>query len=290
MNMSPSEESAEPVEVYEHIPWAQLAVPTPARKPWVVYLAAGAIAAAALGALVVRSIGRAPEPSVSAAPVTAMTPVAISLPPSPPEEEALSEADLMAVAPGRGEVAASARAEWFVSEYFSTGGDPGSHQGVLDSLPEGARFPEDPPSGYSSYVEWVATSRIEAIGHDRFRSTVLFRVLVSTGGEDYVRLPVRAVDVVVTVDGGGAARVVDLPMPVEVSAGPPVPGWAEPVDEIPDLVRSAALHIGGSWGSEPIVFEGSEHETGWRVVVSVTDEAGLRWPLTVWLTDQGEPV
>ena len=80
MDMSRSDESAEPVEVYEHIPWAQLAVPSREKKTWVVYLAAGAIAVAALGAMVVRSVGGAPEPSSPAVPVTGAVPVTTPLP------------------------------------------------------------------------------------------------------------------------------------------------------------------------------------------------------------------
>jgi hypothetical protein len=254
----------------------------------VVYLAAGAIAAAALGALVVRSVGPAPDLPAAAAPALVTAPTATTLPPLPREEEVLTHADLLAVTPGRGEMSAAARAEWFVTDYFSTGGAPGTHQLVLDALPEGVVVPADTTSDLSSYVEWVATARIEAIGDQRFRSTVLFRVLTSRV-ESYLRLPVQAVDVVVEVDGSGASRVVDLPMPVEIPSGPPVPAWEESVLEVPDLVGAAAMRVAGSWGSEPLLIHGSERESGWRVVVEVADEAGIRWPLTVWLTEQGEP-
>jgi hypothetical protein len=287
--MSRSDESAEPVEEYEHIPWAQLAVPSREKKPWVVYLAAGVIAVAALGAMIVRSVGSAPEPPSAALPVIGAVPVTTAPPPPQSEAPIFTEADLLAATPGQREVSASARAEWFVSDYFSTGGDPGSHQQVLDALPEGARLPAEPGAESSSYVEWIATSRVGAIGNERFRSTVLFRLLVSTNEEGYVRLPVQAVDVVVEVDGGGATRVVDLPMPVEIPAGQPVSAWAESVGEIPDPVRAGALRIAGSWGAEPALIEASERNDGWRVVVVVTDGAGVRWPLSLWLTDQGDP-
>ncbi len=83
MDGSRSDGSTEPVEVYEHIPWAQLAVPPPDKRPWVVYLAAGAIAAAALGALVVRSVGPAPDLPAAAAPALVTAPTATTLPPLP---------------------------------------------------------------------------------------------------------------------------------------------------------------------------------------------------------------
>lgn len=289
MDMSRSDESTEPVEVYEHIPWAQLAVPPREKKTWVVYLAAGAVAVAALAAMVVRSVGSAPGPSSPAMPVTGAVPITTPVPLPQTEAPLLTEADLLAATPGQSEVSASARAEWFVSDYFSTGGNPADHQRVLEALPAGARLPAAPNAESSSYVEWATTSRIEAIGHEQFRSTVLFRLLVSTEEGSYVRLPVRAVDVVVEVDGGGATRVVDLPMPVEIPNGPPVSAWEEQSEEIPDPVRAGALHIAGSWGAEPEIIEGSERQGGWRIVVMVADGAGVRWPLTLWLTDQGDP-
>jgi len=289
VDMSRSDESVEPVEVYEHIPWAQLAVPSREKKTWVVYIAAGAIAAAALGAMVIRSVGGEPEPSSPAVPGTGAVTGTTPLPLPQTETPLLTEADLLAATPGQSEMSASARAEWFVSDYFSTGGNPGGHRRVLDALPEGARLPAPPTAESSSYVEWATTTRVEAIGNERFRSTVLFRLLVSTEEESYVRLPVQAVDVVVEVDGGGATRVVDLPMPVEILVGPPVSAWAEKSEEIPDLVRAGALRIAGLWGAEPEIIEGSERHDGWRMVVVVADGAGVRWPLTLWLTDQGDP-
>jgi hypothetical protein len=289
MDVSESDDSEEPVEVYEHIPWAELAVLPREKKPWVVYLAAGAVAAASLGALAARSVGRTPEPPPAAVPPTVTVPVVTTLPWPAPEGELLTEADLLAETPGRGEVSAAARAEWFVTDYFSSGGDPGTDQQVLNALPDGSSLPAATGAGFSSYVEWVATSRIEAVGNQRFRSTVLFRMLVSSGDESYVRMPVRAVDVVVEVDAGGGTKVVDLPMPAGVPAGPPLPTWADPVEKVPDLVRAAALRLARSWGADPTVVEGSKREGGWRVVVGVADEAGVSWPLTLWLTDQGEP-
>lgn len=290
MDVSRSDESAEPAEVYEHIPWAELTVPPHENKRWVVYLAAGAVAVASLGALAARSIGANPIPPPAVVPPMP-APVVTALPAPPlPEEQVLSEADLLAVTPGADEVGAAARAEWFVTDFFSSGGDPGASQAVLDALPAGSRLPEAAESASTSYVEWVTTSRLEALGSGRFRCTVLYRMLVSTGEGGYVRLPVRAVDVIVEVENGGGTRVVDLPMPVEFPAAPSLATWDEPVEELPNLIREAALHRAGMWGDEPTVIEGSEREGGWRVVVSVVDGAGVRWPLTLWLSDQGESV
>ena len=289
MNNPRSDESTEPPEVYEHIPWAELAVPPPKKGPWVVYLVAGAIVAVSLGALAARSIDRTPESTpISVAPTSA-APVVTTLPSPAPEGEILTEADLLAVVPGQGEVSAAARAEWFVTDYFSSGGDPAASRAVLDALPDDSRLPATGGSGSASYVEWAATSRIESVGSERFRSTVLFRVLVPGDEGSYVRLPVQAVDVIIEVDAAGGTRVIDLPMPVGVPTGPSASTWADPSSNVPDLIRTAALRIAGSWGAEPALIEGNERQGGWRVVVSVSDGAGVRWPLSVWLTDQGDP-
>jgi hypothetical protein len=203
-------------------------------------------------------------------------------------EEQFSEADLLATAPGQSELAAAARAEWFVVDYFSTGGNPAADEEVREAFPVGARLPGVSGQG-ASYVEWVATSRIEAVGNGRFRSRVLFRTLVSGDEESYRRMPVQAVDVVVDVDEKGATSVVDLPMPAEVGQTPPTGSWADPSDSLPEAVRHAALHVAGTWGSLPTMIEAGEKGTGWRVVVEAGDQAGIRWPLTVWLTEFGEP-
>jgi hypothetical protein len=289
MNVSRSDESADPPEVYEHISWAELASASPEKKPWVIYLAAGVIAVGSLGALAARSIDRtAVSPPPSFAP-TSTVPVVNPLPPAAHEEEILTEADLLAVAPGQGEVGAAARAEWFVTDYFSSGGDPAASRAVLDALPESSHLPAAARPGSTSYVEWAATARIESIGNEQFRSTVIFRVLVPGDDGSYVRLPVQAVNVIVEVDAGGGTRVIDLPMPVGVPTGPPVPTWAAPSEDVPDLIRTAALRMAESWGTDPTLIEGNEREGGWRVVVSVADGAGVRWPLSLWLTDQGDP-
>ena len=292
MDYSESDEPAEPAEVYAHIPWAELAAPVSSKKPWLTYLVAGAIAVGSVGALVARSIGRAPDPPTAVPATTVPTQTVVALPPSPStsEQEILSEADLLAGAPGRSEIAAMTRAEWFVMDYFSSGGDPASSLVVLDVLPDESRLPKSAGPASSSYVDWAASSRIEALGNERFRSTVLFRVLVADDDGSYVRLPVQAVDVVVEVDRAGGTRVLELPMPVSIPAGPSPATWADPVVEVPDGIRSAALRLAGRWGAEPTLIEAAERTGGWRVVVGVADEAGVRWPLALWLTGDGEPV
>jgi hypothetical protein len=286
--MQPIEEQSEPHEVYEHVPWSHLASPHQDKKTWVVYLIAGAVAVAALGALVARSVGRVETPETVASSPTTLAPIAAVASTIPLPQTPVTEADLLAVTPGQSELAAAARAEWFVLDYFSSGGNPATDESVRQALPEGARLAgtaEQSPS----FVEWAATSRIEALGGGRYRSTVLFRTLVSGEEATYRRTPVRAVDVVVAVDEAGGTRVVDLPMPADLRPGPTVEGWADPSESVPDAVRDASLRIAGSWGGSPVVVEGTERSGGWRIVVEASDPAGIRWPLTLWLTESGEP-
>jgi hypothetical protein len=292
MDYSQPDEPAEPAEVYEHLPWAELSVPVPARRPWVVYLIAGAIGVGSVGALVARSTGSTPYPAAAVVATTVPSQAVATLPPSPSttQQEILSEADLLAATPGRGEIAAIARAEWFVMDYFSSGGDPASSREVLEALPDRSRLPESAGPAASTYVDWAASSRIEALGNERFRSTVLFRVLVADDAGSYVRLPVQAVDVVVAVDPAGGTRVLDLPMPVPIPAGPAAAVWQDPGDGVPERISTAALRLAESWGTEPALIEAGERTGGWRVVVGVVDEGGVRWPLTLWLTEDGEPV
>jgi hypothetical protein len=287
--MQPIEEQSEPPEVYEHMPWSHLVPSRQENRTWVVYLIAGALAAAALGALVSRSVGRVETPGPVASPPTTVAPVAAVASTIPLPQPPVTEADLLAVTPGQSELAAAARAEWFVVDYFSSGGNPATDESIRKALPEGARLAGSVEQG-SSFVEWAATSRIEALGDGRYRSTVLFRTLVSGDEASYRRTPVKAVDVVVAVDEAGGTRVVDLPMPAEVRTGPTVEGWAGPSESIPDAVRDASLRMAGSWGSSPTVVEGTERSGGWRIVVESSDPAGIRWPLTVWLTESGEPL
>lgn len=158
-------------EVFEHIPWSQLSTPAPRSRAWIAYVAAGAIAAAAVGAMVMRSWGgsldqRTPDTFVSEPPAPSVPAVDPTVTPeTQPVPAVLREADLMAVLPGQEERTAAARAEWFVVDYFSSGGDPSGTRAVVDTLPVEtlAGLPED---GGVSFVEWASTWQVEPLGGD----------------------------------------------------------------------------------------------------------------------------
>ena len=121
-------------------------------RTWCIW-SPGSCSLSRLGHWPPRSINQTPESMpISVAPTSATPPL---------PKDILAEADLLAVIPGQGEVSAAARAEWFVTDYFSSGGGPARRR-----RPPG-RFPPAGGSGSASYVEWAATSRIESVGEWR---------------------------------------------------------------------------------------------------------------------------
>ncbi len=266
-------------EHLEHIPWSDLTTRREIPR-WIPYVAAGVIAVAALGVFVGRSVGSSQTtvPVVAMASPTTVPEVAETLPEAAP---LYSEADLMALVPGSQEQLAAARAVWFVREYFGTGGRPGDVEGVSAALP--ARAVIDSEEGHgASYVEWAEPFSVEQLGGELYRVGVVFGML---GGQDVsalTRLEPLAVAVVVAVDGDRTG-VVDLPMPVELPSHIDVAAWPDPSDDVPESVVDAAGREASVWGADPEVVAASHGDGGWRVEVLVSDEAGIRWPVAVWI-------
>ncbi|MET0831714.1 MAG: hypothetical protein ABWY62_04970 [Acidimicrobiia bacterium] len=285
---------------FETIPWATLAEEIDRGKHRTMALTvAAAVAVGILAFMVVRTVRQPPGtvvevPSTSAsvaAPgppattgATASTMASPSGTASEPAAPAVpagsvvySEADLRAGVPDVDMRLAVARAEWFVSEYFSTG-EVGA--GVL---PEGT-IARTVPEGSYSWVEWARSIAVEATGQGRYEVTVVFRTVAGDGERPVAVTPVRAVRVPVVVDESGASGVADLPSPV------PVPGAATadalPVAdrEPPEAVASAALEIAAEIGGTGVVVGGTQETTGWRVVVEVTDRSGATFPVAVFVS------
>ena len=148
-----------------------------------------------------------------------------------------SEADLRAGVPDVDMRLAVARAEWFVSEYFSTGEVGG---GVL---PEGT-VARTVPEGSYSWVEWARGIAVEATGRGRYDVTVVFRTVAGDGERPVAVTPVRAVQVPVVVDENGASGVADLPSPVPVPDAATAEALPVADGDVPESVASAALEIG----------------------------------------------
>ena len=182
-----------------------------------------------------------------------------------------------------GERAAVARAEWFVTDYFTADLEPTGSADVRAALPGGASVPEMPQdsAGSLSYVEWARAFRVEEVGDGRYRVGVVFRSLGAPPERGFYRLPVRAVEVTVEVAADGGSTVIDLPTPVALPAGPEAEAWAEETAEPPQWVLDAAVAASAGWGTEPRLVGAQSGETGWRVVLTLADEVGNRWPVVV---------
>jgi hypothetical protein len=202
------------------------------------------------------------------------------------------EADLMALAPGVASRAAVARAEWFVTDFFTADLEPDGVADVRAALPEGVVLPDMPQEVGEglSYVEWARAFRVVEEGEGVFAVGVAYRLLGAPPERGFQRLPVRAVEVRVAVSGSGGSVVADLPSPVSLPAGPEPEGWPSEEAEAPAAVLDGAVSAAAGWGSEHRVLSAGRVTGGWRVVVTAADELGNRWPLAVLVDETGKPL
>jgi len=286
--------------VFEHIPWSELSAAADGQRNRLLFLAGGVIVAVVVGALVARAVW-SPVPRVEEAPPVTASPAAAGEAAAPatmaapevtvpatlaPPPSLLSEADLMAaVTPPDAAQAAIARAEWFVVDYFTSDIDPRGATEVRAALPAGTEalaLPQEIEAPDSvSFVEWARAFRVEADADGTYRVGVVFRTIGARGDGGFRRLPVRAVEVPVKVGQDGGAAVADLPQPIAVPPRPAVTPLPAANDTVPGEVATAALDRAGLLGSAPNVVGGSAAGAGWRVVVTVEDEMGNRWPVAV---------
>jgi len=281
-------------EEYEQIPWAQLTGGPPGGKRRVVYMVAAALGTLVLAILVGRAFLSSPAETVAPAETPAGVAGDGAAGEGPPTSAAditspsallYREADLMAFSGSVGERAAVARAEWFVTDYFTADLEPSGSADVRTALPAGAEVPDMPQDAAASlsYVEWARAFRVEELGDGLFRVGVVFRTLGAPPDRGFYRLPVRAVEVLVQVNEDGGSVVADLPAPVALPAGPEPAGWPEESQEPPHRVADAALRLVAGWGQDPRLVSAQRSEQGWRVVLTLADEVGNRWPAAVFV-------
>ena len=294
-------------EVFESIPWEELrdlGDTSRRRRIWIL------VGGAALVAVIIFSVARtfsAPDPRITPVATTAVAPAPIPSPPPtegtlpalpPPQSAEIpklpSEADLMADLGIAVEEAPSPQwqpasyAEWFVLEFFTLDGS--------DHPPERWEWlgndPSADPSDALSYVEWVRALQVESLGDGRWRTEVALRRLVSTDGVGYSRLPTQAVEVVVDL-GNGVPAVVDLPRFIPLPEADPGQWWLGEPREAPPaaVVRTAREQMArsgaGTADGEPRISRTGE---AWRVEWVVTDQAGISWPVSLWIGPEGTPV
>ncbi|MCP4225606.1 MAG: hypothetical protein GY773_19905 [Actinomycetia bacterium] len=270
-------------EHFDSIPWSSL-LPQTQERPWLVYVAAGAVVALVVGVLAARSL-RTAAPGTD--PVETVTTLfAAPTASSPPTSRPISEADLRAeIQPGvSGSVAAAMRAEWFVTDYFTRDGAGGRDAELAGAL---GRLPPEVSTDVTTYVEWARAWETVTERDGRYRVSVAFRAITATDA-GFTRGLVHGVAVRVQVGPEGGTRVVDLPEPVDLPVSPtlaelPTPG------AVPDQLADQATDIATGWGEDATVLEGTEEADTWRILVEVADEHGTVWPLIVWLDAGDQP-
>ena len=110
--------------------------------------------------------------------------------------------------------------------------------------------------------------------------TVLFRTLYQNSDLRYERSPVRAVDVLVLVDDESIA-IGDLPIPATLPTVQGVTGWMRPTGDAPPDAASQAIDRASSLGDKPTVVDSGGSGADWRVVVTIDDPSGVRFPVAV---------
>ncbi len=276
---------------YEQIPWSHL---VPPQKDRSLQLAAIAVAVIAIFLAIVFLMRRSPPvtpivasttaaPSVVEAPLPE-APVAVS--PAPTTLLAgpriYSEADLMAVLPPPGSddrLLAIARAEWFVTDYFTVDGDGSLADGVNAVLPDVVDIPTTDGSAIS-YVEWARAVEVTDHRDGSFDVIVWFRTLVGDVEGGFARTDVRAVHVKLVTDEMGRLAIADVPAVAGFEPHGVAPSW--PVDQIPPSeVATQAMSATEVFGEDAKLHSAGETAEGWRLVFLVGDASGLRFPVAV---------
>ncbi len=281
-------------EELESIPWSELDRSIPGGRRRALYLVAGAVMALSVGMVVARAVGSPGDPPAvpsTLAPTTVVTEPATTVD-TTVAPVLYEESELVAVPLDDQARAAVARAEWFVTDYFTADLEPNGTADLRGALPAGIDLPDMPQDGAVglSYVEWARAFRLADLGASRFRVDVVFRLLGAPRDEGFRRLAARAVSVVVEVNEAGGSVVVDLPSPVAMPAGPDPTAWSPYEEDIPDQVIDGAMALAAGFGSEHRLLGASSLEGGWRVVMTAVDEVGNRWPLAVWVDERGLPL
>lgn len=196
-----------------------------------------------------------------------------------PQPQIYSEADLMAVLPPRPELEAIARAEWFVTDYFTVDGDQALADSVAAALPDAITLPTSDGQAIS-YVEWARAVAVADNLDGSFDVTVWFRTLAGTGDGGFDRTGVRAVEVRLVTDELGRFAFADIPIAETVEPLGVGPAWPASAIASPELAASAAQEA-ALVGTDPELQTAGQDEDGWRLVFSVGDASGLRFPIVV---------
>ena len=266
------------VEEHEEIPWSMLVDQDRRGRSRTWYAVAAVIVAVVVGFVGVRWVegNRHGEGLADVPPLE--SPVATTAAPVPTTAAMLSEADLMAVDPTTMGLAAVTRAEWFVTDYFTVDGSPAPD--LANAFADDAVLPEMPQDdGKVSFVEWARASAIRPHAAGAV-VTVLFRTLYENSELRYERSSVRAVDVLVLIDDESTA-IGDLPIPAAVPTVEGITGWMDATGDAPPDAVPRASEQASYIGDNPLVVESGSSGADWRVVLTIDDPSGLRFPVAV---------
>jgi len=278
---------------YEQIPWSHL---VPVQKDRSIQLAL--LVVAIVGALLAivffmrrssSTIPVAAEPAATTPTVAVVEQTTIAVPEAPvdpeppqtavPQPQIYSEADLMAVLPPRPELEAIARAEWFVTDFFTVDGDQALADSVAAALPDAIALPTGDGQAIS-YVEWARAVAVADNLDGSYEVTVWFRTLAGAADNGFDRTGVRAVEVRLVTDELGRLAVADMPVVAGVAPPGVASAWPVAVTANPELVAAAAQEA-LLFGTDPELREAGQDADGWRLVFSVGDASGLRFPIVV---------
>lgn len=274
-------------EEFEHIPWASLIGGDDDRRSRILYIGVAVAAAVVIGVVGARWLAgpqHGPIDADTAAP--APGPVAtVAAETTTSSTAPLTEADLMAALPASDDASlAMMRAEWFVRDYFTVDGHAGAGEELRRSFAGGVVVPalphDDPEISGTTYVEWCRAYRAQPVGVGSFAVGVAFRSLHLDDAGVYRRTPVRAVEVLVAVDGGDVAML-DLPQPVPVPLGDGLQATAPLMGDPPPQVTQAAMDYAWLFDADPELLAASGDGSTWRVVVGIEDGSGLVFPLVI---------
>lgn len=273
------------MDEYEEIPWSTLLSEHQQGRTRTLYLAAAVIVAVVAGFVGIRwltSPGHG-DGSAVAAPADTTTIVAEEADESTTTTTTtiavLSEADLMAVQPAIAELSAVARAEWFVTDYFTVDGP--LPEELISAFVNDATLPDlpSPAEADISYVEWARAFDIRPTT-DGYAVSVVFRSLTEEPGGAFIRSPVRAVDVLVAVDDGETA-IADLPIPILPPVYHTIDGWMDTEGEAHDEAIAATLDYAGMFDENSVIVQSGAAGPDWRVVFTIGDRSGNRWPVVM---------
>ena len=276
------------MDEYEEIPWSTLLSEHRQGRAKMLYLAAAVVVAVVVGFVGIRwltSPGHGDGAAI-AAPTETSTVASdeagestTTTTTTTTTTAVLSEADLMAAQPSISELSAVARAEWFVTDYFTADGP--LPEELVSAFVNDAALPDlpDPTQADISYVEWARAFDVRPTASG-YVVSVVFRSLTEEPGGAFIRSPVRAVDVLVAVDDGETA-IADLPIPILPPVYHTIDGWMETEGEAHEEAIAATLDYAGMFDENAVVVQSGASGPEWRVVFTIGDRSGNRWPVVM---------